>query len=413
MKNVRLAALAAAALLMAGSCPGTALARPDHKIDKVQLEIRLSENLDAGDPISDGVLTVKSGGANYEIKGYSFSNGGDSWKRGDRPRIIIDLEADEDYYFSSSSKSYFSISGDRSPSFAEADRYDSYDTDTAMEVTVSLRSINTGSNDDGPSSDQIWWDDNEACWDEIGDADRYEVRLYRNGSQVTTVTEDDTSHDFTGKMTKRGDYTFRVRAKYSSSSYGSWSDFSDELYVSSDDAEDNADDGGSSGGPGGSSGSGNKGPGVSGSNGSTLPSSGWMQNAYGWWYRFSDGTNPANSWQNINYNWYYFANSGYMQTGWLQLEGSWYYLRSSGAMIAGGWYPVNGLWYYFNADGRMQTGWLRLNNVWYYLLPSGAMATGWNNVNEIWYFMDAGGAMYANAWTPDGHYVDGSGARVQ
>ena len=41
------------------------------------------------------------------------------------------------------------------------------------------------------------------------------------------------------------------------------------------------------------------------------------------------------------------------------------------------------------------------------------MATGWNNINEVWYYMDANGVMYANAWTPDGHYVNASGARVQ
>ena len=40
------------------------------------------------------------------------------------------------------------------------------------------------------------------------------------------------------------------------------------------------------------------------------------------------------------------------------------------------------------------------------------MQTGWNYINGKYYYMDSNGAMYANRTTPDGHYVDASGARV-
>ena len=44
---------------------------------------------------------------------------------------------------------------------------------------------------------------------------------------------------------------------------------------------------------------------------------------------------------------------------------------------------------------------------------SGEMQTGWQAVGGRWYYMGSNGVMYANTWTPDGRYVDGSGAWVQ
>ena len=61
----------------------------------------------------------------------------------------------------------------------------------------------------------------------------------------------------------------------------------------------------------------------------------------------------------------------------------------------------------------MQTGWQRLGGQWYYLDPSGAMQTGWQAINGKYYYLGTNGAMYYNTWTPDGKYVDGSGAWVQ
>ena len=55
-----------------------------------------------------------------------------------------------------------------------------------------------------------------ASWEDSGDARKYEVRLYRNDNSVTSVlTTSDTSYDFSGYITKSGDYLFKVRAVYS------------------------------------------------------------------------------------------------------------------------------------------------------------------------------------------------------
>ena len=70
-------------------------------------------------------------------------------------------------------------------------------------------------------------------------------------------------------------------------------------------------------------------------------------------------------------------------------------------------------WYYLDASGAMTTGWQYIRNRWYYMDASGAMTTGWQYINGKWYCMDSNGVMYANTWTPDGRYVDASGALVR
>ena len=80
-----------------------------------------------------------------------------------------------------------------------------------------------------------------ASWEDSGDARKYEVRLYRNDNSVTSVlTTSDTSYDFSGYITKSGDYLFKVRAVYSSSDKGSWEE-SDSWYVSSEEADEISD----------------------------------------------------------------------------------------------------------------------------------------------------------------------------
>ena len=41
-----------------------------------------------------------------------------------------------------------------------------------------------------------------------------------------------------------------------------------------------------------------------------------------------------------------------------------------------------------------------------------AQLTGWQAINGKWYYLGSNGVMYANTTTPDGRYVDGSGAWI-
>ena len=60
----------------------------------------------------------------------------------------------------------------------------------------------------------------------------------------------------------------------------------------------------------------------------------------------------------------------------------------------------------------MTTGWQMVNGAWYYMNGSGEMQTGWQYIGGRWYYLGTDGAMYSNTRTPDGHYVDASGARI-
>jgi len=103
---------------------------------------------------------------------------------------------------------------------------------------------------------------------------------------------------------------------------------------------------------------------------------GWNQNATGWWYC----TDVANyiyykdSWQQIDGEWYSFDSSGYArQSTWLLDKGYWYYLKYNCKMARNEWIKVDGKSYYFGDQG----------------------------------------GMYVNTTTPDGYFVDSSGAWVE
>ena len=227
------------------------------------------------------------------------------------------------------------------------------------------------------------WNDTTATWDEIEGAKSYEVRLLRDDKTVTTVETTGTSYNFGGYFNEEGDYTFRVRAIASyNNRAGDWSDDSDTLYIDEDEV-------GRYGGSG-----------------------RWVQDTRGWWYAYDTGGYPTNGWMQIGGLWYLFDNSGYMLTGWQRKDGDWYYMNPSGAMLTG-WQAINGAWYYLNPSGVMQTGWQAINGAWYYMNSSGVMLTGWQNLGGQWYYLGTNGAMYANTWTPDGYYVNGSGVWVQ
>ena len=135
----------------------------------------------------------------------------------------------------------------------------------------------------------------------------------------------------------------------------------------------------------------------------------WLHQG-GSWYAFkSSGAMISADWLYDNGSWYYLKDSGSMATGWLKDGGTWYYLKDSGSM-ATGWVKDKGSWYYLKDSGAMATGWIKDNGSWYYLKDSGAMATGWIKDNGKWYYLASSGNMLSNTRTPDGYYVDASGA---
>lgn len=104
----------------------------------------------------------------------------------------------------------------------------------------------------------------------------------------------------------------------------------------------------------------------------------------------------------------------YGGSGHWVLDGTgWWYSYDAGGYPKSCWKQIDGVWYHFNSSGYMQTGWLKLDGQWFYLNGSGAMLTGWQAIDGKWYYLGTDGVMYADTWTPDGFYVNGSGAWVQ
>ena len=182
-----------------------------------------------------------------------------------------------------------------------------------------------------------------ASCEEPEDAKRYEVRLYRDGSSISSaISTTDTSYNFASYFTRSGDYTFKVRAIYNSSNKGDWEE-SDELSVSSSEARDIRDNGRSSGNTPSNSVNDDGGP------GDTNSSQGaWLKNDVGWWYCNADRSYPVNQWQYINNYWYFFNASGYMVTGWVQWNNVWYYCCDSGEMLTNTRTPDG---YYVDGNG--------------------------------------------------------------
>ena len=136
----------------------------------------------------------------------------------------------------------------------------------------------------------------------------------------------------------------------------------------------------------------------------------WVKDKGTWYFMNDKGVMFNQTWLYQGGNWYAFKSSGAMiASDWLYDNHSWYYLKDSGSM-ATGWIKDSGSWYYLNNSGAMATGWVKDSGSWYYLKDSGSMATGWVKDGGSWYYLASTGKMLHNTYTPDGYYVDASGA---
>lgn len=317
--------------LLAMAFSGSALAKEEReKITSVKLIVE--SGIEAGSDSSD--VTVSSNGDNYDVTDVSVVNDEGDWVSGDVPRVEVTLEADPDYYFASMSKSKVGLSGDKA-TYVSSHREDSSST---LIITIKLDEL-----EGSMEIESVQWDgDNSpvAVWEPADGAKSYQVRLYRGSSSVgSAVTTSNESYNFSGSITREGEYYFKVRAINNNNKKGDWYE-SDYIYVDEEMLDDIK-----SGQYNTSNGSGNttSAPGMSQTTGT------WLSNQVGWWYQYPDGTYPTNGWLLIDGAWYCFDGSGYMRTGWIQAgDGRWYYCGSSGAMLTNTWTPDN---YWVDANG--------------------------------------------------------------
>lgn len=424
----------------------------DTKIERVNVEFSYETAPKSGESV--GTVTAKTSSSKFHIDSAEYTNDTETWNIGDRPVVKVRMTASGGYRFYYTSQRYFSLSGGK----AEFKKARIYDGGDSMELEVYLKQVGGKLNE----VDGLEWDGTIARWNRMDGAQSYEAVLYRGSRQVMFMKVSGRSYNFSDNLTREGSYRFRVRAiaEYNGSA-GEWSEYSDEYYVDEEEARNHEGNGRwvqdqkgwwytySGGGypvdcwkkinnawyyfnrdgymaTGWQKLDGNwyyldfDGKMLTGwryingrwyyLDGSGAMTAGWRYINGRWYYLEGSGA-MLTGWQLINGRWYYLEGSGAMLTGWQLINGRWYYLEGSGAMLTG-WQLINGSWYYLEGSGAMLTGWQYINGHWYYLSGNGAMLTGWQHINGRWYYLGSNGAMYANSRTPDGRYVDASGARV-
>lgn len=327
---------AAGAGLLAAVLAGNALAAEEReKISDISLEIE--SLIEAGKDGSDVNVTI-DGDDGYNLEDVTVKNDDGEWISGDEPRVEITLEADSDYYFDAMSKSKVRLRGDKATYVTSSRR----DNKSTLVVTIKLGALEGGLEIEG-----VEWEADDspvAKWDEVSGARSYQVRLYRDdksvGSAVSTTNE---YYDFSGSLTKEGDYYFKVRAVDGNSKKGEWYE-SDSIFVDDDMAEDYK------------SGSHSTGNGTTNTPNTPLNEGVWKRNNVGWWYEYPNGSYPTNGWLSIKNVWYCFDHLGYLRLGWIQAgDGKWYYCdpregSNQGAMMTNTITPdgfrvdANGVW---------------------------------------------------------------------
>lgn len=313
-----LAAAAVLALPMVFAAPQTALAASTIS----SVSITIDSSITAGDSDSDVEVTTDS--SKYDVEEVEVRNEpDDEWEEGDNPKLKITLTAEDGYSFKSGfSKSNVDIDGDDGNVTSVSRSSDE------LIIYVTLEDLDDDDDYD-LDVDELEWDETNgyAYWEGGDDTEKYEVRLLKNGSAVTsTLTATSASYNFASYLTAGGTYTFKVRGVYNSSNKGSWEE-SDSWYVSTTEAAAIA------------AGTGTK----------TGSSTGaWLLDNVGWWYCNADRSYTVNNWQFIDNKWYYFNEVGYMKTGWILWNGQWYYCGSDGAMLANTTTPDG---YYVGSDG--------------------------------------------------------------
>jgi len=328
---------------------------------------------------------------------------------GDTPKITVWLEPDSssdskyEYRFRSSySSSKVSINGGEFVSSSKS----------GSNLKVVLRVKGVKGTYEAPKEAEWGSGKGKATWKAPDDkTGYYDVILYK-GSTVMKKLEDynGTSYNFYPYMTKKGDYTFKVRTVPHTDEqkrYGKKSEWteSDSKYLDEDEVSDGSGQDNSS--------SGSSGGGITPGGGTT--DVGWRQENNVWYFKYPDGNYIKNNWLLWNSKWYLFDNNGKMLTGWQQKDGHWYYFDTGYGGMKTGWLKEGDKWYYLNPnqggpEGAMISNcWLTINGKTYFINQSGVMMEGWYQVSGKWYYFYPGDGSKAVSTSIGGFVVDADG----
>lgn len=386
-KEVKKVLVSALAVLTALSMSLPAYAADDReKISTIKLVVDCGEEPEAGDTVGSVSVSISTGSNKCHISEEPeyYDTNDDEWERGEIPVIRLELEAEDDYKFTSSTS--VKVSGFHSDLKSKK----VLNSGDGLRVDIKLRKVSG----DLDEADDLEWESRTATWDKVDGADKYEVKLYRNSNAVTTITTAKTSFNFYPYMTRSGDYTFKVRAISSSDSEKSdWSDESDEYYLAASEvytgATPSTNDYTGSTSSGSASGS---------SPAASSQNPGWVQDSLGWTF-WQNGQALQNTWLYVDNNWFYMGSNYYMMTGWIYVDNNWFYLN-----------PVSD-----GTKGAMKYGLQNIDGVIYYLNPvsdgtRGAMKTGYQTIDgQNYYFDTTNGSMWMNRTVPNGQWADSQG----
>lgn len=350
------AALISASMIAAMSIPVYAA---DSRTSISSVSINVETDLSIGSTSSDVSVTTSS--SLYDVYSATITNvPSDGWDADDNPKVQIKLELDDDdSYKWNISKSTVYVTGD-SGSVTSVSGGSGHGYLTIVYTLDDLDEVYDDWSDSlDLNIDDAYWQTayGIADWSAAESAKKYEVKLYRGSSILTTVTTTNTYYSFANYFTQSGTYTYKVRAIYTSSYKGSWEESTD-LYVTESEASAikstyNASTNSTTSSSSSSYTSSLTGTTVYGSTSyanSPADSTGgqWIQDANGWWYKNADGSWTSNGWQLINGKYYFFNSHGYMKTGWIYWNSQYYYCGADGAMLTNTTTPDG---YYVNSAG--------------------------------------------------------------
>jgi hypothetical protein len=248
-----------------------------------------------------GEIYANTTSSQFIVDGAEYVKKDDTWDYGEQPVAEIELSAEDGYYFNDVSRSRFSISG-CSAQFKTAEK-DSDGSSVVLQVYLSQIGGSL------PDTTSVSWSGKSASWDAVTGAGRYEVKLYRDGQLLTTVTATENSYDFSSYINLEGTYTFAVRAAGSGSTQSSaWVTDSEGLILSRESAW-------------------------------LIAGGTWKSTGSKWRYLYSNNVYPTSAWRLIGEDWYYFDSDGYMVTDC--------YVKSVDTAT----------YYWIGADGIWDTSW--------------------------------------------------------
>lgn len=278
------------------------------KISKVRLEF--TSDITPGYDEENVEVEVVDGEEGYYVNSCDVTNVPESkWNELDPPVVEIELYADEDYYFGSTSSSGFDLDLTDNSVFKKVEfvkatqKYDK----TVLVLTVKMRfRLSDGKSETVYNPKQLKWDETAVgigSWQKAIGAAYYQVQLEKDGESVGRITKvNDLTYDFGSQITEPGTYRFQVRTVSEYKVQGKWVK-SKKLKITQAQLP--------------------------------LTEAGWKKAAddVRWWWSNGDGTWPASQWREINGYWYYFNEEGYMAVGWITVEEKEYYLDpGSGAL---------------------------------------------------------------------------------